>query len=400
MASLLAITHSDQVHDLLTKAGADLRIQRIRTKLIHQAQPDMATIADQMRQSRWRLIVIEMCPDEDATAFLSRLAVIAGACDTRTAIMAIGHDNDVPLYRQLSSEGLSDYLVMPISQATLLEAIRPFFSSDDGHSGDLIAVIGARGGSGATTIAINVAAQLDDPCILDLDQPVGGLAFSLCLNRVIPEAAALLYTPSRIEPEMLDAMVMRKDGLSVFAAPASLTSKTTILDDPQGMETLISHLLRRYRNVVLDMPMRWTAGTEALLSEARAVILVTTPDLPGITAAQPIVAHLGEMGIDPMLVLNQAKGEKSGDLSEGDIRKAFAFEDQPIHVVSESAEIRNSVINGELFVTKQTQMYAAGRAARHPMRQIGVAIRGEAIEPAPRNTIWTSLFNRIRRGGK
>lgn len=397
MASMLALTHTSQVRDQLSLAMTDLRTQRIRTRLIHQIEPDMASIADALKQSRWRLIAVEMRPQETAADFLTRLAVLAAACDARTAILAIGHDNDVPLYRQLCTEGVSDYLVMPVSHEALLEAIRPFFSADETQSGDLVAVMGARGGSGATTIAINIAAQLMDACILDLDQPVGGLAFSLCLNRDIPEAASLLYTPSRIEPEMLDGMVMRKDGLSVLAAPPNLVSRATILDDPQGMESLLSHLLRRYRNVVLDMPLRWTPGTETILGDAHGVVLVTTPDLPGITAAQPLMAHFGELGIAPVLVLNQARGENRGDLSEKDIRKALAFEDQPIHVVSEAAEIRNSAINGDLFVAGQARQSAI---ARHRMRQIAAAISGVVVESAPRPKAWSNLVKRLRRGGE
>jgi pilus assembly protein CpaE len=92
---------------------------------------------------------------EDILAGLDQLAPV---CDAQTRVIIIGRMNDVALYRELVRRGVSDYLIAPVSALQVVRAVCGLFSAPDAKPvGRIIAVVGAKGGVGASTIAHNVA---------------------------------------------------------------------------------------------------------------------------------------------------------------------------------------------------------------------------------------------------
>src|SRR5205085_9934350 len=89
---------------------------------------------------------------------LTGLDSLAEVCDAGTRVVVIGRYNDVVLYRELLRRCISDYLISPVSAFDVVRAICGLFSAPDAKPvGRIIAVIGAKGGVGASTIAHNVA---------------------------------------------------------------------------------------------------------------------------------------------------------------------------------------------------------------------------------------------------
>ena len=89
---------------------------------------------------------------------LDGLDALAEFCDAGTRVIVIGRHNDVMLYRELMRRGVSDYLIAPVGTLDVVRSICGLFSAPDAKPvGRIIAVVGAKGGVGASTIAHNIA---------------------------------------------------------------------------------------------------------------------------------------------------------------------------------------------------------------------------------------------------
>lgn len=112
------------------------------------------------------------------------MGALADVCDAGTRVIALGDVNDVVLYRNLIREGVQDYLLKPVSVKSLRQRSEAG-SVTDGTSqdtpGELIAVVGTRGGVGATAVATNLAWALAHEhkqrvALVDLDLFFGSCA--------------------------------------------------------------------------------------------------------------------------------------------------------------------------------------------------------------------------------
>src|SRR5271168_1376575 len=135
---------------------------------------------------------------------LGGLDQLAQYCDAGTRVVVIGRMNDVTLYRDLVRRGVSDYLIAPVGTLQVVRAVCGLFSAPDAKPvGRVIAVVGAKGGVGASTIAHNIAFsiardQMLDSVVTDMDLAFGtaGLDFNQDPPQGIAEA---VFSPDRID---------------------------------------------------------------------------------------------------------------------------------------------------------------------------------------------------------
>src|SRR6478735_10098688 len=130
------------------------------------------------------LILVEtLLPPDEIPGALERLAEV---CDATTRLIVLGHVNDVLLYRELIRSGVSEYIVLPTSAQTIVNAISDLFAAEGAAPiGRTVGFVAAKGGAGASTVAHNVAWAISqhlrqDVLILDMDLPFGtaGLNFN------------------------------------------------------------------------------------------------------------------------------------------------------------------------------------------------------------------------------
>src|SRR3954463_1351654 len=153
------------------------------------------------------LIVVETTrPTDEIPGALERLAEV---CDAATRLIVLGHVNDVLLYRELIRSGVSEYLVLPTSAQSIVNAISDLFAAEGAAPiGRTIGFISAKGGAGASTVAHNVAWAISqhlrqDVLILDMDLAFGtaGLNFNQDPPHGIADA---LGAAGKVDPTMLD----------------------------------------------------------------------------------------------------------------------------------------------------------------------------------------------------
>src|ERR1700693_2134674 len=153
--------------------------------------------------------VIILESDERGEEILDVLDQLANYCDAGTRVVIVGRMNDVTLYRDLVRRGVSDYLIAPIGTLQVVRAVCGLFSAPDAKPvGRIVAVVGAKGGVGASTVAHNIAFSIArdlrlDAVVTDLD-----LAFAtaaLDFTKAPPQGIAeAVFSPDRVDTAFVD----------------------------------------------------------------------------------------------------------------------------------------------------------------------------------------------------
>ncbi|KQN36594.1 pilus assembly protein CpaE [Sphingomonas sp. Leaf407] len=212
---------------------------------------------------------------------------LAEVCEPGTVVIACGQVNDVRLYRDLIGSGIHDYLLKPlnpdmvrdaITQAqALLNAPKPVETSVE-RPHCAIAVVGTRGGAGATTIAASLAWLLSDrekrtTALLDLDVHfgTGALALDLEPGRGLTDA---IENPSRIDGLFIErAMVRAGERLSVLSAEAPINQP--VLTDGAAYYQLQEEMRAAFECTLIDMPRGMLVAHPHLLSDVQSAVIVT-----------------------------------------------------------------------------------------------------------------------------
>src|ERR1700722_16974088 len=227
---------------------------------------------------------------------LSGLDKLAQVCDAGTRVVVIGRTNDVLLYREITRRGVSEYLIAPVSPLGIVRGICTLFSAPDATPiGRIVAVIGAKGGVGASTIAHNVAFSIAhdlklDAVVSDLDLAFGtaGLDFNQDPAQGIAEA---VFSPDRVDNAFVDRLLSKcTDHLSLLAAPATLDRVYDFGAD--AFDSIFDTLRTTMPCIVLDVPHQWSGWTKRALVGADDILIVAAPDLANLRNTKNIFDFL------------------------------------------------------------------------------------------------------------
>ena len=241
----------------------------------------------------------------------------------------MGDVNDVEMYRVLIQQGVSDYLVPPISPQRVLEAIAAVcIDPSEPPRGRVIGFMGAKGGTGSSTVAHNTAWSLaqsfdDDVAVLDLDLAFGtlGLAFNMEPPQGIEDALA---HPDRLDEVLLERFMAKpEEHIMLLTAPASLDRDAEI--DVESFDILVDLVRRTVPFTVLDIPHRWTSWSRHVLSQSDEIVLVSTLDLACLRDTKSLYDVLSKRRVNDApirLVLNHLGAYRKSQLSVRDFEDA------------------------------------------------------------------------------
>jgi pilus assembly protein CpaE len=216
---------------------------------------------------------------------LNDINALAEVCEPGTVVIAAGQVNDVRLYRDLIASGIQEYLLKPITPDHLRDA---FVNAQMTVSGPrtveaatdkpniMTAVIGVRGGVGASTLATSLAWLMGDKAsrstaLLDLDIHFGTGALSLDLEpgRGLTDA---IENPGRIDGLFIErAMVRANDRLCVLSAEAPINQ--AMLTDGSAYFQLQEEIRHAFEGTVIDFPRGVLVQFPHLLNEVHVVVL-------------------------------------------------------------------------------------------------------------------------------
>jgi pilus assembly protein CpaE len=289
-----------------------------------------AAVAHYRSHATPSLIVIEA--SQDVGALLANLDRLAEVCDAGTKVLVTGRQNDIGLYRELVRRGVSDYLISP-QPLDLIGAISGLFEDPAApFVGRTVAVVGAKGGVGASILAHNLAHALSEKVetntvLVDMDLPFGaaGLNFN---QDPLQGVANALADPERVDQVLLDRMMVRcNDRLSLFAAPASLD------DDYDISAHAYAEVTRKVRSaapfIVFDLPHLWSGWMRQTLLGADDAVVVATPELASLRNAKnlfELLTHGRPNDGPPRLVLNQVGVPGRPEISAKDFAEAVGVE--------------------------------------------------------------------------
>jgi len=222
---------------------------------------------------------------------LDELDNLSRVCTPDVRVLVIGDDSDVGLYRELvRNMGVAEYVHKPLTRDHVTRLLVPQIAgvtmdANAARGGTVIAVCGARGGVGTTTIATNLALQLTagtrgHVALLDLHLRQGTTALMLGV-KPLGGLRTALEQPERADALFLDRVSVEiNERMRLVAADESLDG--TPAPTPDGVRRVLDLLRRRFNYVVMDMPMPATPAEMQALRGARHLIAVMTPDLASI----------------------------------------------------------------------------------------------------------------------
>ena len=217
---------------------------------------------------------------------LSDINALAEVCEPGTVVIAAGQVNDVRLYRDLVASGIQDYLLKPFTPDQLRDAFAnaqltisgPRVSENASEKPNVTAaVVGVRGGVGASTIASSLAWLMGDKggrtaALLDLDVHFGTGALGLDLEpgRGLTDA---IENPSRIDGLFIErAMVRANDKLCVLSAEAPLNQ--SVLNDGSAYFQLQEEIRHAFEGTVIDLPRTMMIQFPHLVADVNVMVVV------------------------------------------------------------------------------------------------------------------------------
>lgn len=342
------------------------------------------------------LLIVDVSDSDDVLAAMDSLAEV---CEPHTRVIAIGERNDVALYRDLMRMGVSDYLVKPVAAEALAEALhraerKPAAEPAQTRPARVVAVVGARGGVGATSLALSVAWEAAHShnlrtVVLDLDMQFGAAALSLDLEpgRGLRE---ILANPERIDSLLLgSAMAHQSERLRILGAEESLEDDIEVA--PRGLQALLSAMSEGADLIVVDVPRRADRLSREALARADAVLVVTDLTLPAMRDTQRLLGLLKTLRPQGgVAVAANRTGAGYGEAPRTEFEKAIDAK----FAVQIPLDLKAAVASAE----QATPLVAAARTgpAADELRRLAALVTGEApaAAPEPEKASW---LQRLRR---
>jgi pilus assembly protein CpaE len=327
---------------------------------------------------------------------LTGLDELAEVCDAGTRVVVIGRFNDIVLYRELLRRGVSDYMIAPVKPLDVVRSVCNLFSAPDAKPvGRVIAVVGAKGGVGASTVAHNLAFSIArdlalDSVVTDLDLAFG--TAGLDYNQDPPQGIAdAVFSPDRVDTAFIDRLLSKcADHLSLLAAPATLERVYDFGAD--AFDPVFDSLRATVPCVVLDVPHQWSAWTKRVLVGADDILIVAGPDLANLRNAKNLIDLLKSARPNdrhPFYCLNQVGVPKRPEIKPADFSKAL--EDDPIAVLPFDPQIFGTAANNGQMIAE----VSSGHRAAEIFRQLAQILTGRSEAKRPRHRLIPPLIEKL-----
>lgn len=291
-----------------------------------------------------------------------------------SAVFAIGSMTHPQLIVNAMRAGAREYIERPTTTTDLLEAFVRLTSTRrkpgrEGSRGKVFTIINAKGGSGATTVAVNLALALQSvhhsTALVDL-APLGHCALHLNLKPsfTVSDAISNLH---RLDSSLLDSFMSRHDGgLQVLAG-----STVPALVEPSASDfaRLFDMMVGVFHYIVVDASSRLDSATRLVSNLAEKVLLVAHADVASLWSAGRVAQYMGESGSRDRFALVLNRYRKVAGFNESETEAAIgapvlwripnqyfavsAAIDRGVPVIQQgNSEIARSIIGLAHYLTK------------------------------------------------
>jgi pilus assembly protein CpaE len=389
--SVQAFCETVETAAAIQAAGEDRRLAKAHLKI--QMGGIVAAVEAYSTSPTPNVVMIET--ESNGEDVLGGLDSLAEVCDAGTRVVVIGKLNDVLLYRELMRRGISDYLIAPVGTIDIVRAVCGLFSAPDAKPvGRVVAIVGAKGGVGASTIAHNVAWSVArdlqlDTVVTDLDLGFG--TAGLDYNQDPPQGIAdAVFSPDRIDTGFIDRLLSKcTDHLSLLAAPATLERVYDFA--PEAFDAIFDSLRATMPCIVLDVPHQWAGWSRRALIAADDILIVAEPDLANLRNAKNLLDLLKASRPNdrrPYYCLNRVGVPKRPEISVADFAKAL--DDQPIAVIPFEPQLFGTAANNGQMIAE----YSTSHRVAEMFRSLAQVMTGRSEEKKSRPGL-SSLFDKL-----
>ena len=280
-------------------------------------------------QARTRICFVDYDKNpEQATRLTERLRTDYGD----VYIFAVSGSSDSDQIIAAMRAGCAEYLQKPIQNDRVLDGLSRVEAKQKERArsrvrGTIIGLIGAKGGTGVTSLALHLALQLtgtQKKCLLvDQHSALGDVSLYLGTGRHPYSFYELAGNTDRLDEELLSGFLLHHpSGLDVLDSPEAVDAIHGA--PPSAIEHTIAFLADLYRFVVVDCPPGLTEASLACMAQADQIAIVLTAELPAVRNTVRYIDHLAKMGVTSdkiCIVLNRYS--KRGPLTDDRIEKAI-----------------------------------------------------------------------------
>ena len=232
--------------------------------------------------------------------------------------------------------GCAEYLSKPVQHERVLDGLARVEAKQKKRTrsivrGKVITLVGAKGGTGVTSLALHLALELAHEgkrkCVLvDQHPALGDASLYLGTRRHQYSFYELANNRDRLDEELLQGFLLHHNsGLHLLDSPEMADAIHG--SPPSAVEHTLAFLADTYQFVVVDCPPGLTDGTLESIAQSEQVAIVMTPELPSVRNSVRYIEHLSKLGYSSSsihVVLNRYS--KKGPLSDDSIEKALGRE--------------------------------------------------------------------------
>ncbi|MED5388289.1 MAG: AAA family ATPase [Pseudomonadota bacterium] len=260
------------------------------------------SLVGKVQESGCHALIVEGDEEGQDTSYIE--ALISELQDI--PVYAAFHDPGVDVIRRLMRVGARDVIPVPPAEDDLkreLTRLKAGLAQDpEARKGKIVSIINSKSGSGATTVAVNVAcdiAAMDEElkvALIDLDIQFGCVSLYLDVKWQANVMDALGQA-ARLDKTMLSAMMSRHDsGLYALPAPSKITRLDKVC--AADVKKLIEVARQTFDVVILDLPKAINEWNEEVLKESDSIFLVIQRSLAILRDARLLVSYFHGAGID------------------------------------------------------------------------------------------------------
>ena len=314
-----------------------------------------------------KVLIVDLGDSDQA---LSTMLSFTSAFTEETRLIGIGEVNDVELYRELTSAGVTDYLVKPVTERALAAAFKKteepldpsIMAGKERKEVKNVVVMGTRGGVGSSTVAVNLSWLFAEKyqqktTLVDLDLEFGTVALSLDLEptRGLREA---LENPNRIDSLFIaSATAKLTNNFSVMATEEALSGDITCQSDAIGI--LFQTIGRGNDCIVVDLPRPAFAMRHPTLQAATHIVLVCELSLAGLRDTIRLLGNVEESAKGkPITVVANHSGGAQQAMRLPDFQKALGRKVDMV-IPDEPKAFNEAANNGKPIVHCATRSKAA-----------------------------------------
>ncbi len=372
---------------------------------------ELSDAAMKCQQAAPDIIVIDLTGRElDGGLFMQTISMNP---DSPCTIFALHRTLDHQTILDAVKNGAKEFIQYPDEEEKLELALRKYLAminrgkqepSQPKEKGQLITVFSAKGGSGCSTVAVNLAYELGEQdgasvVLFDLDQVFSNTAVMLNLN---PSYA--VGDLSDTNPDELDIQLMKRIPVAHESGLHVVVGSKSVLDDhdmisPELLERTVSFLADHYTHVVVDLPTHvLDPYHQYMIERSDLILLVASLDIPSLSRTRQYL-DLARQYLDMgkvKLVMNRWTRKAAYGMSNESVEEQFGY---PIF-----ARLPN---NWELNVEANSLGCVLAKVKPNDelvkaIRQLASMVSGENVQAEPseeKGGLLGKLFTGIKKKG-